>query len=135
MSPKRTFFIVDDDVDDQELFMEAVGVVDKTIRCFSASSCEEALETLLTGKIPSPDLIFLDLNMPRINGKQCLTELKKVARLKDIPVIIYSTSSEKRDIDETTGLGAAYFLTKPNKFDELCKSLTYVISQDWMVKV
>lgn len=134
MNPKKTFFIVDDDIDDQELFIEATNEVDKTIKCYSASSCEEALETLINDKIPIPDLIFLDLNMPRVNGKQCLMELKKVATLKDIPVIIYSTSSEKRDIEETASLGAAYFLTKPNKFDDLCKSLSFVISQDWALK-
>jgi CheY-like chemotaxis protein len=126
---------VDDDVDDQELFIEAVNEVDKTIRCFSATSCEEALDLLTNMKIPLPDLIFLDLNMPRLNGKQCLIQLKKEATLKEIPVIIYSTSSEKRDIEETSTLGAAHFLTKPNKFDELCSSLTYVIAQDWAVKI
>ena len=135
MKQNRTFFIVDDDVDDQELFIEAVNEVDKSIRCFSATSCEEALDALIHMKIPLPDLIFLDLNMPRLNGKQCLIELKKEATLKDIPVIIYSTSSEKKDIEETSSLGAAHFLTKPNKFDELCRSLTFVISQDWAVKI
>ena len=49
----------------------------------------------------------------------------------NIPVIIYSTSSEKRDIEETTRLGAAHFLTKPNKFEELCKALSFVVSKDW----
>ena len=72
-------------------------------------------------------MIFLDLNMPRLNGKQCLAELKREAHLRDIPVIIYSTSSEKRDIEETSRLGAAHFLTKPNKFEELCKALTFVV--------
>jgi CheY-like chemotaxis protein len=131
MSKKRTFFIVDDDIDDQELFMEAVGEVDGSIECLSASNCEEALSLLKSGKIGLPDVIFLDLNMPRLNGKQCLAELKKQANLRHIPVIIYSTSSEKRDIEETFELGAAYFLTKPNKFDELCQALTFVVSKDW----
>ncbi|MEO8583107.1 MAG: response regulator [Flavitalea sp.] len=131
MSKKKTFFIVDDDIDDQELFIEAVNEVDRNIECISASDCEEALALLKSGKMTLPDMIFLDLNMPRLNGKQCLAELKKQANLRDIPVIIYSTSSEKRDVEETTLLGAAHFLTKPNKFDELCKALTYVVSHDW----
>ena len=131
MSKQRLFFIVDDDADDQELFIEAVGEVDSTIRCITASDSEEALDLLKNRKIPLPDVIFLDLNMPRLNGKQCLAELKKQAHLRDIPVIIYSTSSEKRDIDETSRLGAAHFLTKPNKFEELCEAITYVVSRDW----
>jgi CheY-like chemotaxis protein len=105
------FFIVDDDTDDQDLFIEAVNEVDGSIQCLSASDCEEALDLLKNRKIGLPDMIFLDLNMPRLNGKQCLAELKKQAHLKHIPVIIYSTSSERRDIEETSRLGAAHFLT------------------------
>jgi CheY-like chemotaxis protein len=131
MKTKRTFFIVDDDIDDQDLFIEAVSEVDGSIECLSASNCEEALDLLKNKKIGMPDMIFLDLNMPRLNGKQCLAELKKEAHLAHIPVIIYSTSSEKRDIEETTRLGAAHFLTKPNKFDELCKAISFVASKDW----
>jgi CheY-like chemotaxis protein len=131
MSKKRTFFIVDDDMDDQELFIEAVNEVDNSIVCVSASNCEEALDLLKNKKMAMPDVIFLDLNMPRLNGKQCLAELKKHAHLRDIPVIIYSTSSERRDIEETTRLGASHFLTKPNKFDELCKAIGFVVAKDW----
>lgn len=131
MNRKKTFFIVDDDIDDQELFIEAVNEVDKTISCFSATDCEEALSLLKSGKVELPDMIFLDLNMPRLNGKQCLAELKRQANLRHIPVIIYSTSSEKKDIEETTMLGAAHFITKPNKFEELCSELSYVVSKDW----
>jgi CheY-like chemotaxis protein len=131
MMKKRTLFIVDDDIDDQDLFIEAVNEVDTSIQCMSASSCEEALDLLKNRKVSLPDIIFLDLNMPRLNGKQCLAELKKQAHLRDIPVIIYSTSSERRDIEETTRLGAAHFLTKPNKFEELCKALSFVVSKDW----
>jgi CheY-like chemotaxis protein len=128
MVKKRTFFIVDDDVDDQELFIEAVEEIDKNIQCISSLDCEDALHKLKTKAIPMPDIIFLDLNMPRLNGKQCLAELKKHADLRDIPVIIYSTSSERRDIEETARLGAAHFLTKPNKFEELCRALDQVIT-------
>src|SRR6476620_12271094 len=131
MNTTRTFFIVDDDIDDQDLFIEAVSEVDKSIKCMSVSNCEEALDLLKNRKVNMPDMIFLDLNMPRLNGKQCLAELKKESHLANIPVIIYSTSSEKRDIEETSRLGAAHFLTKPNKFEELCKAISFVVSKDW----
>jgi CheY-like chemotaxis protein len=129
MLKKKTFFIVDDDIDDQELFVEAVSEVDNSIACISVSNGEEALDVLRNRKIELPDIIFLDLNMPRLSGKQCLAELKREKHLKDIPVIIYSTSSERRDIEETTRLGAAHFLTKPNKFDELCREVLYVVAR------
>ena len=91
MRKSPLFFIVDDDSDDQELFMEAVNEVDDSIKCVSASDCEEALELLKNRRMYLPDIIFLDLNMPRLNGKQCLAELKKQSHLRGIPVIIYST--------------------------------------------
>lgn len=131
MSTKRLFFIIDDDADDQELFMEAVSEVDDSIRCVTALDCEEAIALLKSSAIETPDIIFLDLNMPRVNGKQFLAELKKQRDLSHIPVIIYSTSSEKKDMEETSSLGAAHFLTKPNNFEELCEALTYVVSKDW----
>ena len=131
MHKPRTFFIVDDDIEDQELFFEAVSEVDRSISCIPVSNCEEALAVLKSTKTDLPDMIFLDLNMPRLNGKQCLAELKRQGHLKDIPVIIYSTSSEKRDIEETTRLGAAHFLTKPNRFEDLCKAILFVLSKDW----
>lgn len=131
MSNYKTFFIVDDDADDQELFIEAVHEVDRSIQCLAASDCEEAIDMLKTRKIPLPDIIFLDLNLPRLNGKQCLEAIKKEDDLKHIPIIIYSTSCEKRDLEETRRLGASYFLVKPNKFAELCKSIEYVLETDW----
>jgi CheY-like chemotaxis protein len=129
MLKKKTFFIVDDDVDDQELFVEAVNEVDRSIACISVSNGEEALDVLRNQKIELPDMIFLDLNMPRLSGKQCLAALKRENHLKDIPVVIYSTSSERRDIEETARLGAAHFLTKPNKFADLCKEVLYVVAK------
>ena len=131
MIKAKTLFIVDDDIDDQEVFTQALEHVDNSVECFKVSTCEEALDMLKDEKKHKPDLIFLDLNMPRISGKQCLTELKKISHLKHVPIVIYSTSSEKRDIEETSKLGAAHFLTKPDKFGELCKALNELLSLDW----
>lgn len=126
-----TFFIVDDDTDDQEIFLAAVKEVDDSIECVTVDNCEEALSKLKKASGKLPDFIFLDLNMPRINGRQCLVELKKLAHLKHIPVIIYSTSSLKKDIEETTKLGADMFITKPSRFEDLCRVLTNFISLEW----
>jgi CheY-like chemotaxis protein len=127
----RKFLIVDDDTDDQEIFVAAVNEVDNSISCVAVDSCEDAINLLTHGSEDLPDFIFLDLNMPRMNGRQCLVELRKVALLNRIPIIIYSTSSLKKDIEETALLGADMFLTKPNKFDDLCKALNNVISLEW----
>ena len=123
----KVIFLIDDDIDDQEFFVDAVKEVDPNIVCQLASSCEEGLELLNKSSV-LPDYIFLDLNMPKVDGKKCLLELKKNARVKDIPVIIYSTSSLKKDIDETKAMGAVHFLTKPAAFRELCEAIENVLS-------
>ncbi len=128
MEDKKTFMIVDDDSDDCDLFCEAITKIDTTVRCVIAHDGEEALMKL---RIMStvPDFIFLDLNMPRMNGWQCLAELKKDTRLKDIPVIIFTTSSSQMDMDETKKLGAAYFLTKPSDFRSLPSKIQFVVEK------
>ena len=123
----KVIFLIDDDIDDQEFFMEALKEVDPNIECYLASSCDDGLH-LLNNSAVLPDYIFLDLNMPKVDGKKCLLELKKNTRLKDIPVIIYSTSSLKKDIDETKAMGAVHFLTKPAAFRELCDAIENVLS-------
>lgn len=126
---------MDDDPDDQELFIEALEAIDSTCKCITAFDGEEALKKLFKGMLHLPDFIFLDLNMPRMNGKQFLTAIKDREEIRHIPVIIYSTSSEKKDILETTRLGASFFLQKPNRFDELSNSLINIISGKWNQKL
>ncbi len=97
METDRKILIVDDDKDDIDLFCEAIGEIDPGAVCHIANACEEALEKLRSGADGLPDLIFLDLNMPGMDGRACLGELKGDAKVRDIPVIIYTTSSHVRD--------------------------------------
>lgn len=127
----KKLFIIDDDVEDQEIFMEAIHEVDESIECRSSTSGEDALRELEKESASLPDLIFLDLNMPKLNGKQVLKEIKQSGVLRPIPVIMYSTSFAPHDIEEVTRLGAAFHLLKPSRFDDLCKSLKIVLSKDW----
>ena len=108
---KFFLMIVDDDKDDRFFFRNAVKEIDPSYECLEAQDGLEALEKLRKADT-LPHFIFLDLNMPIMNGKECLMELKKDEKLKNIPVIIYSTSNYKEDIDSTRELGAVYYLTK-----------------------
>ena len=132
MRTGKTFFIIDDDPDDQELFIEALQGIDEFCKCITAFDGEEALQKLINNTLHLPDFIFLDLNMPKMNGKQFLAEVKKNSRISTIPIIIYSTSAEKRDIQETTQLGAVFFLQKPNRFEDLSRALRDIISHEWL---
>jgi len=126
----KTILIVDDDPDDIQLFCEAVTEINNTFLCYSATSGEEALQ-LLKAAIVKPDFIFLDLNMPRMGGKQCLCQLKKDPRFAKIPVVIYSTSKIKDDIDDALRQGAVSFITKPSKFEDLVKALSHILAGQW----
>ena len=127
----RTIMLVDDDVEDQEIFMEAINEVDPTIRCLCEDSSEVALNILSTNGVNKPDLLIIDLNMPRLNGKQLLRELKGNELLKHIPVIMFSTFFGPGDIREITDSGAAHYLIKSTNFADLQKSLATILSTRW----
>ena len=115
--------LIDDDQDDQEIFTLALEDSGLNIQCVISNNAREALQRLMQDDTFLPDYIFLDLNMPRINGTQLLTEIKKNARLQRIPVVIYSTSSHPKDKEATHKLGAAAFITKPSGIKELSQIL------------
>ena len=112
MADKILLMIIDDDPDDRWLFIRAVNSISKEYEYLQAHDGSNAIE-LLQAAAQLPAYIFLDLNMPRMNGKECLVEIKKHAALKDIPVIIYSTSDYAKDLEFTLQHGAAYYLPKP----------------------
>jgi CheY-like chemotaxis protein len=124
---RKTVFLVDDDRDDREIFIEALAEIDDSVRCVTAENGEDAI-LKLHSDVFIPNFIFLDLNMPRMNGRECLIEIKNIERLQETPVIIYTTSSLQKEKDELVKLGATKFLTKPANFKELCHSLKRVLS-------
>jgi CheY-like chemotaxis protein len=124
--PYRNLLLIDDDEDDQEIFLTAVEQVAASINCMALCNGRDALKKL-TAKEISPDVIFLDLNMPVMNGQQFLFEIKNIEDLKDIPVIIFSTSAHQPTIFLTKTLGAEDFITKPNSYDELTRILAGLI--------
>src|SRR5882757_6709540 len=93
-----TFLLADDDADDKTLFCEALAEIDPGIVCHTAADGKEALAILSRRQSRKPDIIFLDINMPVMDGWQCLGKLKENSEHRNIPVIMYSTSSYQRDI-------------------------------------
>lgn len=126
MLQNQLLFLVDDDIDDHEIFKSALAKVDEDLALLTATNGYEALNVLSTAST-LPDYIFVDLNMPRMGGLQFLKEIKQTETLKNIPVIIYSTSSNPSDIDKTKQLGALSFVTKPSRFSDLCNILQTLI--------
>jgi CheY-like chemotaxis protein len=122
-----TFLLADDDAEDASLFEDALMEVDHSIDFQYAKDGLETLDMLKTGNTSLPDLIFLDLNMPRMDGKECLKQLKQDTQLSKIPVIMYTTSSQAKDIEETMMSGALCFITKPSSMNELKRILHTIV--------
>jgi CheY-like chemotaxis protein len=124
----RDIMLVDDDRDDAGLFQEALNEVYPLIKFHSATGGREALEFLSDTRAVIPDMIFLDVNMPEINGWECLRELKLHPQLRQIPVVMYSTSALKPDKEKASALGAIGMYQKPVRFEELKDLLRSVIA-------
>lgn len=115
-------FIVDDDEDDQEILATAIsGSILSKHTCSFATDGEAAIAILNSDHLP--DYIFLDLNMPRMNGLQCLQEIRDIENLQHIPVVIFTTSTDESAKTEALRLGATAFITKPTRISELVTEL------------
>ncbi len=124
---QKVFLLADDDSDDRELFCQAIVSIDKNIICSSAQDGSEALN-MIEKLEQKPNLVFLDVNMPVMNGWQCLKRLKEDERYKAIPVIMISTSSHQREMDIAADLGVLCYITKPNDFNQLKKVLQVIVA-------
>jgi CheY-like chemotaxis protein len=127
---KRCVFLVDDDSDDREIFAEALGEVDGSLCLCSAIDGLDGLQklTALSGT-DVPKYIFLDLNMPRMNGLELLGELRKLDTYQQVPIIIYTTSGDARQQQQAMTLGASHYMVKPHHFNGLCSGLQDVLQQ------
>ncbi|HEX2533387.1 MAG TPA: response regulator [Chitinophagaceae bacterium] len=126
--PKR-IYIIDDDEDDIEFLQMAVREVDASCECAGFSNSTEALGLLTHTENGLPDYIFLDLNMPRLNGRSCLQQLKRHQRLSEIPVVIYSTSQRSSDREEMLQMGAAYYFSKPVLYQDVLQIVETVFKR------
>lgn len=117
--------LVDDDADDQEFFANALKIVSETAVFNGLENVSIALQKLESKEI-MPEVIFLDWNMPVMNGQEFLEVIKQKEGLKDIPIIILSTSSHYKTITLSRELGAVDFITKPTNFGDLVEILGFV---------
>ncbi len=129
--------MADDDADDVMLVRDAFTEAGWRNAFHSVEDGKELMAYLLrTGdyseasQSPRPDLILLDLNMPKLHGKDALKEIKKAHDLRSIPVVILSTSNEEHNISECYCLGASAYIVKPTRFEELTQAAR-LISSFW----
>lgn len=123
--------LAEDDEDDRDFFKEAVEEIGNEMRLDTAKNGIELMQMLSHANTYLPDMIFLDLNMQQKNGHQCLVEIKSNSFLQQIPVIVYSTSSQPEQINSTYKEGANLYIRKPDSFTKLKSILKKVISLNW----
>ncbi len=127
--------LADDDEDDRLFFKEALEAIKIKTIVTTVNDGIELMEYLLLPNALLPDVIFLDLNMPRKDGMQCLEEIRNNDALKELTVAIYSTSGAERDIEETFIKGANVYIKKPNDFSALKKVVEDALKINWQYHI
>jgi CheY-like chemotaxis protein len=123
--------LADDDEDDRLFFTDAFDELKINTKVNTFNNGKELLNHLLQPTTILPNIIFLDLNMPILNGIDCLKEIKSNDRFKNIAIAIYSTSSSEEDVENTFVLGANIYIKKPGNFSDLKKILAEVVTINW----
>jgi CheY-like chemotaxis protein len=128
----RTIVVVDDDNDDTDLIQTAVGEIDPQVECKIFNSAEKAIIYFSDPGHNLPDFVILDLNMPKISGRECLLKIRQLSDYSSVPVIINSTTIFPKDKSELKALGASFIFTKTNRFEKLVEILQYIMGKDWV---
>lgn len=122
---KYHILLIDDDLDEFLFLQMALEILPDLFKCTYVSSCDDALEIV---EQIHPDFIFVDMNMPRINGLDCITAVKQLPGCHNVPIYLYSTSVDEQLGRQANALGAAGYLKKPVSADNLAKLLIELTS-------
>ena len=120
--------LADDDTDDCLFFKEAIAELIEPAQFTAVHNGEQLMQLLTHETIILPDVLFLDLNMPRKNGFECLAEIKQNKKLQKLPVIIFSTSFEQEVVNLLYRNGAQYFIRKPAAFALFQKIILHTLT-------
>lgn len=128
MQKPVTILVVDDDQDDINFFQEAINQIDINAACVIATNGDDAIEKLKTAPDFFPEYIFLDLVMPKMDGKKCIREIRKIKHNKNTPIIIHSSVNLQKDAVDLIANGASYYYQKPGTIGELTTILKKILS-------
>ncbi len=123
--------LADDDEDDRMTFKDALEEIRIKTRLTLVKDGIQLMDYLQQDDCDYPGIVFLDLNMPREGGIECLRKIRNDKKLKNLSVAIYSTSASESDIEDTFIKGANVYIKKPNDFTSLVKVLEEVITINW----
>jgi len=120
--------LADDDTDDCVFFKKALDELLLPTHLTVVHDGEQLMQLLINETNESPDVLFLDLNMPRKNGFECLSEIKLSKKLNQLPVIVFSTSFEQEVVNQLFQNGAQYFIRKPSEFSQFKKIIQHTLA-------
>ena len=126
-SKQLNILLADDDIDDCHFFKEALDSLPQTTTLTTVHNGDDLMNYLLQNRERLPHVLFLDINMPRKNGFECLSEIKKNEALKDLPVVMYSTSGSKDKINILFISGADVYIRKPSNFAQLVQVIHHAL--------
>jgi len=130
MTKIKHCLLIDDDPDDQEIFQMCLNKIAPHISLTSASNGVEGIHLLQSDTRYLPEFIFIDINMPKMNGLECLRMIKEIDRLKHSKTFMYSTTAEQNVVKKSKELGADDFIIKPVKTVELKERLSQILGID-----
>ena len=124
----QTIILADDDQDDHLIFADALHEIDPSIKLTTVKDGNELL-SLLRNYIP--DMVFLDLDMPGKNGLECLKSIRSNEHVRDLPVVVYSSTQRQNNISVAYEMGADLFFSKPSAYNELITAIRAMTLLDW----
>ncbi len=130
MKRDLTIFYADDDQEDLDFFREIVDAIDDTVVVHTQSTGQQLMKAL-NNPPPTPHLIFLDINMPGMNGFDVLKKVRGSENHKGLPIVIFSTSGDEDAIKKSRELGATFYVQKSSVFDQLKKSIEHALKINW----
>lgn len=131
MKTLNRIFLIDNDQDDGYIFEAALNDVPRRHELLYYRDSEQAITRLSDKAFDPPDMLFIDWNMPKMDGNQCLQMIRKMPGYDKVPIIIYSTSSHPQLQAQAQKHGASYFLAKPSSIQELTEKLGVLLDRDW----
>lgn len=130
MKNEFTIFYTDDDQEDLDYFKEIIELIDDEYTVVTQQNGQQLLHTL-NNPPPTPHIVFLDINLPGMNGFEILKKIRSITNHKHLPVVMFSTSNDKVAINTSRELGANYYVPKSGAFDNLKKSIEHTLRINW----
>lgn len=122
-----TILLAEDDIDDCTFFKEALAELSLSAHLTTVKDGAELMNHLSANEDTLPDVLFLDINMPRKSGPECLLEIRRNTKLKDLPIVIFSTSNAVETISKVFDSGADVYIHKPSDFSQLKQVINHAL--------